>query len=638
MPNGPIRRSQLIAPFGVGSLYVDREGVSLISAGLDHWFEREDMSGGIIEDEFKISEWRLQRALAVSHFMMPADFRRVSNLQSSSIPNAYLQQPFLRFPRWHYCQHQKCHLLAERPLVEQNRIFCTSSKHEGRKRPPMHQVPFVAICPKGHIQDFPWREYVHRNPLPHCNLPLQLINRGSANLGSEWVKCECGEERPLSNILGHDTDSGAGRLSALTTANNSGTSDEPPYLCKGHRPWLGSSEPSDCSESLTGALRGASNVYFAHTRSSIYLPRSTGTVGSELVGLIEDPMILSAIQNVTDTGGIPNARFLQGIDALRFINYTEEQINEALEIVSGSGSPTPSDPPPDEDDPQLFLRQEYQVLREAQQEQDLEIRSEDLASYEDWVSDYFGKIMLVSKLRETRALIGFSRVFEETQHTLPEMKQMLRKTPPSSWRDNWLPAYVVYGEGIYLELKESIISTWEQDPYVQERLKPLVDRYFQSQADRRAEARPASARFALLHTFAHIIINSLTFECGYSTAALRERLYVSDDPESPMAGLLIYTASGDADGTMGGLVRMGKPGFLEPVITNALEEARWCSADPICMEVGAAAGQGPDSCNLAACHNCALVPETSCEVFNKLLDRATLVGGLGGSPEGFFRV
>jgi Domain of unknown function (DUF1998) len=131
-------------------------------------------------------------------------------------------------------------------------------------------------------------------------------------------------------------------------------------------------------------------------------------------------------------------------------------------------------------------------------------------------------------------------------------------------------------------------------------------------------------------------MNRLTFECGYSSAALRERLYVSESGAAPMAAVLIYTAAGDAEGTMGGLVRMGKPGYLEPTIRAALREATWCAADPVCMEIGTRAGQGPDACNLAACHNCALVPETACEEFNRFLDRGVVVGGAAEPGLGFF--
>jgi hypothetical protein len=62
----------------------------------------------------------------------------------------------------------------------------------------------------------------------------------------------------------------------------------------------------------------------------------------------------------------------------------------------------------------------------------------------------------------------------------------------------------------------------------------------------------------------------------------------------------------------------------------------WCSADPVCMEIGTKWGQGPDSCNLAACHNCALVPETACEEFNRFLDRGLVVGELSDRSLGFF--
>jgi hypothetical protein len=148
--------------------------------------------------------------------------------------------------------------------------------------------------------------------------------------------------------------------------------------------------------------------------------------------------------------------------------------------------------------------------------------------------------------------------------------------------------------------------------------------------------RRIGPRYILLHTLAHLLINRLTFECGYSSAALRERLYVSENPSAPMAGILIYTAAGDAEGTLGGLVRMGKPGRLEPLLARALTGAKWCSADPVCMEMGQSGGQGPDSLNLAACHGCGLVPETACEEFNRLLDRGLVIGPFGNPTIGFF--
>ena len=131
------------------------------------------------------------------------------------------------------------------------------------------------------------------------------------------------------------------------------------------------------------------------------------------------------------------------------------------------------------------------------------------------------------------------------------------------------------------------------------------------------------------------MINTFIYECGYGAASLQERIYISDGPNN-MAGVLIYTAAGDSEGTMGGLVRMGNPDYLERIVEKAIESSKWCSVDPVCMEVAENGGQGPDSLNLGACHNCALVPETSCEAFNSYLDRAMLTGTVENKKMGYF--
>ncbi|MGH7963177.1 MAG: DrmB family protein, partial [Candidatus Binatia bacterium] len=216
-----------------------------------------------------------------------------------------------------------------------------------------------------------------------------------------------------------------------------------------------------------------------------------------------------------------------------------------------------------------------------------------------------------------------------------ERRKLLWRKPPQE-EEEWLPAFKVSGEGIYLELNEEKLERWENREDVIRRVKRLKLRYNQARTNRGLESRGITARFILLHTFAHLLMNRLTFECGYSSASLRERLYVSAHPLCPMAGVLVYTAAGDTEGTMGGLVRMGKQGYLEPTVQRALEEARWCSVDPVCMELGTSGGQGPNSCNLAACHNCALVPETACEEFNQLLDRALVIGEPENRDIGYF--
>jgi hypothetical protein len=146
----------------------------------------------------------------------------------------------------------------------------------------------------------------------------------------------------------------------------------------------------------------------------------------------------------------------------------------------------------------------------------------------------------------------------------------------------------------------------------------------------RAATSPVSPRFVLLHTLAHVLINEWSLDGGYPASALRERLYAND----PMAGILIYTATSDSAGSLGGIVAQGDPERLVATMESALGRASWCSNDPLCMESEAS---GVDSVNMAACHACVLLPETSCELNNSFMDRAMLVGTPSGEVPGFFQ-
>jgi len=633
MAKNPIRRSQLVAPFGVGAMIVVQGGIGLLTAGLDHWYKREGGTVGVIEDEYIIEEWRLQRLLRVDHFRLPPDYREPWRYDSST-QNIGLTIPFLRFPSWHFCSW--CDRLDERPLSERGRPKCPECAKD------LYQVPFVSMCEAGHLQDFPWREWVHRQKVSTCDGVLRLKATGSATLSGQKVSCDkCKKERSLSQITTAYPD-------GSTYLSKSLAEDSHDFFCSGHLTWLGEGMREECTAHLRGSLRSAANVYFAHVRSSIYLPRGTYSVPDELIHLLSTPPISTPLKTVLDAlGGIEISgnleKAVEGVTqqpryAPLFETYTKNQILEAARIAfdtqnqdavegnSDAVSMTAED----------FRREEYVILRKPIDEELLRIKQANLQGYAPNIARYFSRIMLVDKLQETRALTGFSRVFATNNQTLAERKDMLRKsTPPWS---NWLPAYQVYGEGIFFEFDEKQLSAWEKQPAIISRIQKLDRRYRAMQQNRRLEEQEITPRFVLLHTFAHILMNRLTFECGYSSAALKERLYVSADPTGLMSGVLIYTADGDAEGTMGGLVRMGKQGNIEPVIRRALQDATWCSVDPVCTEIGGSGGQGPDSCNLAACHNCALVPETACEHFNRFLDRATVVGDIQDPQLGYFNI
>lgn len=631
MARNPVRRSQLVSPFGVGAMIVVQGGVGLLTAGLDHWYKREDGTTDVIESEYIIEEWRLQRLLQVDHFRLPPNHREPWRYDSGT-PNIGLTVPFLRFPRWHFCPW--CDRLDERPSSERGRPKCPECNRD------LYQVPFVSMCEAGHLQDFPWREWVHRQRFPTCMGILRLRATGSATLSGQKVSCdECKKERNLSQITTASPDGSTYLSKSLTDDNND-------FYCPGHLSWLGEGIREECTAHLRGSLRSAANVYFAHVSSSIYLPRGTHSVPDELISLLSNPPMSTTLKIVLDTlGGINGAgnleKAVENITkspqyAPKFEIYKKDQIIEAARIAFGTQSK--EDDIEDDDSmmsAQDFRREEYKVLRESIDEELLRIKPASLQDYEPDIAKYFSKIMLVDKLRETRALTGFSRVFATNEQTLADRKAMLRRNE-TPW-NNWLPAYEVYGEGIFFEFDEQQLSLWEQQPEIVSRIQRLDTRYRSVQQNRRLRDQEITPRFVLLHTFAHILMNRLTFECGYSSAALKERLYVSTDQDGQMSGVLVYTADGDAEGTMGGLVRMGKQGYIEPVIKRALQDATWCSVDPVCTEIGGSGGQGPDSCNLAACHSCALVPETACEHFNRFLDRVTVVGDIHNPHLGYFK-
>jgi hypothetical protein len=262
---------------------------------------------------------------------------------------------------------------------------------------------------------------------------------------------------------------------------------------------------------------------------------------------------------------------------------------------------------------------------------DLLVQPADVQAYDSPVSSSFSHLALIHKLRETRVLTGFTRLLPpDGSLTSPRLQPLALDR-----RIDWLPATIVRGEGIFLEFNRGRLDAWlARTSAIRDRIGILNGTYNTRRVAQGQKLRPVIPEFVLLHTFAHVLINQLAYDCGYGSASLRERLYCSQgNPNEQMCGVLIYTASGDSEGSMGGLVRQGDRGTFENIVARAIQKAVWCSSDPVCIE---SHGQGADNCNLSACHGCCLVPETSCEEGNRLLDRALLVGKPGESNIGFF--
>lgn len=631
MTVGSIRRAQLVAPFGVGAMSVLVDGTSVITGGLDYWYPNPGDDPDFFLEEYEEHDWRLEERLHVGSFRLAPDARRPNG---DDRRNVGLVVPALRFPRWHFCMF--CKRLELQPLTRRDRVLCLDAQHEQQPRKPrMSQVPFVTICAKGHLDDFPFREWVHRSQSPSCQGVLRLNSRGGGTLEGQVVTCdECKKERSLLGITSARFDSTDHTEHTTLTDQLAGRDD--PFLCTGARPWL-QEESSLCGQPMRGALRSAGNVYFPKVESSIYLPRKLGAVSDELHELLRQANVspvLSLLHSFEPSGIEATASRIRDVNPALFTHFTDQELLDAYADRFGEDAPA---------QPNGNLTSETLTGNEEWRMPEYEYLRETPA--DDWLRaidpgcpgnlrGYLDRVRQVTDLRETRVLRGFTRV-RDGQLRLSEGKGLLRRKSFLSRKDDWLPAYVVKGEGVYLEFDAQHLASWESMPRVIERTSLIAERYRNVVLTRGFPERELNPRFVLIHTIAHLLINQLVFTCGYSSAALRERLYVSTIQDKKMAGLLIYTAAGDSEGTMGGLVRMATPDRLVDVFNRAISAARWCSTDPVCMDAGEK-GQGPDSCNLAACHGCALLPETACEEFNRFLDRGLVIGTFNDPDIGYF--
>jgi len=189
------------------------------------------------------------------------------------------------------------------------------------------------------------------------------------------------------------------------------------------------------------------------------------------------------------------------------------------------------------------------------------------------------------------------------------------------------------GEGVFVQLRADAVKKWLARPAVKERLADLAAGHQRWNDDRKTQRAFPGGPYVLLHTLSHLLIQSLAMRCGYPASSIRERIYA--DAETERFGVLLYTGSPDADGTLGGLVQQAR--YIEDHVTQALRMSALCSNDPICSQHAPGKSMEGRWLHGAACHGCALVAETSCEMRNDYLDRALVVPVLGLAGAAFFQ-
>lgn len=641
-----VRASQAVLQYGVGAM-VEFEDQTLMTADSKYWAS---------ENKKKIRDERLEKLHEVNFFYTPCV--KNGNGKDEGYGIAYV-----RFPEWYFCPNCRKFKRIE-DWIKYNLNESHNSKMFEEDQSMIKTIKcgdcncdlvvarVVTACKNGHIDDFPWVEWAHcqnskgaKEICSNPDLEYSIAKTASAGLDSVIVKCKTCK---CSASLKKAFDFG-GKSNNVFQKIDHDTGYKYKLRCSGKHPWKHSYERCDCYPKAM--QRGASSIYFPVTDSSLIIPPYSSLIRKKVLESEAYDAFATAIANImnmdfpdenlkkqfidTNLKGLPQ-KYCDSIHdetdvsidtILKILN---EKINEDGESGHSEGT-TFSD---------NYRYEEYLALTGVEKPEDefddFQCEIMDINTYSD--IPFISKISLINKMREVQAHIGFSRI-DPTDPTESADKQPTIVSVKATLDNgiSWLPACEVKGEGIFIELNEDYIQQWlNGNLSLKNKVYLLNQRYRESYLGKNNK-RYITAKFLLLHTFSHLLIKKLSFECGYNISSLKERIYCSDGNADggKMSGILIYTASGDSEGTLGGLVRQGKSDVFPGIVKKAIESSFFCSNDPVCS---LSQGQGHESLNFASCYACSLLPETSCEEFNIFLDRSVLTGTIDNRKNGFFNM
>ncbi len=590
---GELRPSQIITTFGPGAV-VDLPDISVVLAGTNFW---------TVSAEQQIDEPRLRSLLRVNRFYRPPV---KSDGGVGGIPS-FVFPTYVRCPRCHrigaYNRRDLFH------FDRQRRLRCNAT-HDGKVAhggPLVFPARFVIACSEGHIRDFPWFDYVHRGKGDRSCQPEKLIFREStrsAAISELIISCElCRSWRTMEDAFGNRASLALGS-------------------CPGTRPWLGNGAFEACQDGeVRTMLRGASNLYFAVVHSALSVPEWDDPVHAAIAFYEEELDKIDSLQKLREAINLGVFKRFAPFDPDRVFNALERRREQE------ANRPTALD----------IRREEFAALRsmpDGSHTADREFQIEPV-NVPHAFKTLIQRVAIVRRLREVRALAGFTRIDGSFDPETDEEEQQRYRVQSLSQNElHWRPAVELRGEGIFIELPEALVRRWEAKNSVTTRSAAMERAHADWRHERELPSAPyPGARFVLLHSLAHLLIQGLALDCGYSSSSIRERIYSSSDPRGTMAAILLYTATPDSDGSLGGLADKGRPEMLGPLLQDALERAHYCSSDPLC---GHCAPGEMGHLNGAACHACLLVSETSCERGNRYLDRAHVVDTVAQLGTNFF--
>jgi hypothetical protein len=599
--------------YGVGAL-VDLPNFAVVVAGLDDW--------GAVASE-RLDEKRLLAAVR-SHLGPQLTELRAAPWKepTRNVFDDWTQVgiPVLPFPRWMRCP--ACGQLAAvrhagaglfRLEVPPSRPDLARFVHEGCARSggrPPTAVParFVVACVRGHIDEFPWIEFCHHDTGGTCpsGAPqMEVRDRGRGTRSTDViVKCRACQQ-----------------VKAISHAFNDAAHTTMPR-CRGREAHLRRFDADGCPEQVRPMLLGASNAWFPVSLSALAIPASADPLGQALDAAWDE------LAKVTSAERLEMAIELNP----RLTRLADFRVGDVWAAITARRSGPAAAVAGDVD----LKRPEWAVLSDpahAPSDDDFLVSA---AQVPRRYADQLDRVVQASRLREVVALVGFTRVDGPDSGVASDVHEA-RVAPLSREKPTWVPAAEVRGEGLFVTLPEAAVREWEERAGADDRLARLRDSHVRWRERRGLDpAGWPGERFVLVHSLAHLLINEFALECGYNAASLRERIYTGQGGTGQaMAGVLIYTAAADSEGTLGGLVSLGRPETLERLLSQALDRAQLCAADPLCAEHVPETSR--DSLHLAACHACLFVPETSCEIGNRYLDRAAVVPTLTETGLAYFQ-
>ena len=571
---GDIRKTQLITTFGVGSI-VDFKDDTVIIASTDDWdYNPNDIEE--VEDR-KILNENLSVITDAEYFIMPRTTQSTNGFSKGKNIASYI------FPEKLHCS--RCGNIYDfRELDIKDRHRCPQCKND------LNASRFIVVCAHGHMDDFPYDWWAHGGkPCPSgVRAPrIKMINiHNRTDIDSLRLECtECKTTRSMVQVFSEN---------ALSE-----------FQCTCKHPHF--KEPFakaqyGCHDKMRARLRSASGVYFPITKSALLVPPWSKKVVNciqknyAILTISEEDKLIFTIRQVIHDQNITDDEIMRLWKAVK-ISMEQNRKRSELSV--------------NED--------EYSILSKDENENEDNFSSYTVTIPQKYQS-YFDQIVVVDRLTVTQAFTGFTRITRNEANSVAI----------SQYPKPWLPAVELTGEGIFIRFSKDKVAEWKNAHSSRyKRMKKAME-------DSKFINESFSETYVMLHTFAHLFIREISNECGYSSASIKEKIYskIDDKNEVKMCGILIYVSSSDSDSSLGGLLSIAdNEDVFEKIMDSMLERASWCSGDPLCIT---STKQGYKNPNYSACHDCTLLPETSCESFNCFLDRASIVGVPDNQHLGFF--